>query len=137
MALQMSDTLMNAMLDAIDNSSRTSCALEIRSGGVPSACSSASTGTVLATIALPADWLADAASHAKAISGTWQDTSADAAGTAAHFRVYSSQATKDGTTCIMQGTVGQGSGDLSVDNTLFAQGQSFSITAFTITANNA
>jgi hypothetical protein len=53
-----------------------------------------------------------------------------ATGTAAHFRI------KAGATCHIQGTVGIGSGDLQVDNTSFAAGQSFTITSFTITAAN-
>ena len=66
---------------------------------------------------------------------TWEDTSADATGTAAHFRIYAS----DGTTCHAQGTVTAtgGGGDLTVDNTSFASGQSFTVTTFSLTAGNA
>jgi hypothetical protein len=69
------------------------------------------------------------------MSGTWQDTSADDSGTAGHFRIYAS----DGTTCHMQGTVTAtgGGGDLQVDNTSFAVGQSFTVTSFTLTDGNA
>ena len=77
--------------------------------------------------------MAAASSGSKAKSGTWQDTSADATGTAAHFRIYDS----GGTVCGLQGTVGVGSGDLQVDSTSFTSGQSFSITGFTITDGNA
>ena len=45
--------------------------------------------------------MAAAGSGQKAKSGTWEDTSADAAGTAAHFRIYDS----GGSTCHIQGTV--------------------------------
>jgi hypothetical protein len=82
---------------------------------------------------LPSDAFAAAASGAKAKSGTWNDTSADAAGTAAHFRLYKT----DGSTCVLQGSVGQGSGDLSLDNTVLAVGQTVTITAFTLTDGNA
>jgi hypothetical protein len=37
----------------------------------------------------------------------------------------------------MQGTVGQGSGDLSLDNTVVADGQTITVTAFTITDANS
>jgi hypothetical protein len=70
---------------------------------------------------------------AKAKAGTWQDASADAAGTAGHFRIYAS----DGTTVHAQGTVGTSGADLNVDNVVFAAGQQFTITGFTITAGNA
>jgi hypothetical protein len=78
--------------------------------------------------------MAAASSGSKAKSGTWEDASADAAGTAAHYRIYAS----DGTTAHLQGTVTAtgGGGDLTVDNTSFAAGQSFTITSYSWTAAN-
>lgn len=136
MALQFSVGLRNASLNQIE-AMGSSCALEIRSGSPPANCAAAGTGTILSTINLPSDWMEPAADGAVTKKGTWQDAAADASGIAGHFRVYSSQVTKDGTTCFMQGTVGEGTGDLQVDNTDFNVGQSFTITAFTITAGNA
>jgi hypothetical protein len=109
--------------------------MKIRSGSAPADVATADSGTVLATLSLPSDWMAAASSGSKAKSGTWQDTSADATGTAAHFRIYAS----DGTTAHIQGTVTAtgGGGDLTVDNTSFASGQSFTVTAFTLTDGNA
>ncbi len=137
MALQMDDASRNARLDTIESTAGASCTLEIRTGAQPADCSTASSGTILVSIDLPADWMAAASGGAKAKSGTWEDASADGAGTAAHFRIYNSQATKDGTTCFLQGTVGQGSGDLSLDNTTIAAGQTVTITGFTLTDGNA
>jgi hypothetical protein len=79
--------------------------------------------------------MAAAASGSKAKSGTWEDLSADNAGTAAHFRLYAS----DGTTCHAQGTVTAtgGGGDMTVDNTTFAAAQAFTVTGFTISAGNS
>jgi hypothetical protein len=79
--------------------------------------------------------MAAASSGSKAMSGTWSDSSADNAGTAAHFRIYDSA----GTTCHMQGTVTAtgGGGDMEVDNTSFAAGQQFSVTSFSLTDANA
>lgn len=77
--------------------------------------------------------MAAAASGQKAKSGTWQDATADASGTAAHFRIYAS----DGTTCHLQGTVGQGSGDLSLDNVTIVAEQQVTINSFTLTDGNA
>jgi hypothetical protein len=123
------------MLDAIETTIGTSAVLKIRTGAAPANVATADSGTVLATLSLPSDYLAAAASGSKAKSGTWEDTSADATGTAAHFRLYAS----DGTTAHMQGTVTAtgGGGDLTVDNTSFASGQSFTVTAFSLTAGNA
>lgn len=133
MAVQLSVAVRNARLDAIETTIGATAVLKIRSGSVPADCATADAGTVLATLTLPSDWMAAASSGSKAKSGTWQDTSADATGTAAHFRIYDS----GGTVCGLQGTVGVGSGDLQVDSTSFTLGQSFSITGFTITDGNA
>jgi hypothetical protein len=135
MAIQLSTAARNALLDAIESAIGASAVLKIRSGAAPANCAAADSGTVLATLNLPSDWLAAAASGQKAKSGTWEDTSADAAGTAGHFRIYAS----DGTTCHLQGTVTGtgGGGDLEVDNTSFAAGQAFTITSFTLTAPGA
>lgn len=139
MAIQLNVATRNARLDTIESTNGTSCSLEIRTGSVPASCATAGTGTVLVTINLPSDWMAAASSGSKAIAGTWQDTSADNTGTAAHFRVYNSQATKDNTTCFLQGTVTAtgGGGDLTLDNTSITSGQSVTITSFTLTDANA
>jgi hypothetical protein len=79
--------------------------------------------------------MAAASSGSKAKSGTWQDTSADATGTAAHFRIKDSGLT----TTHLQGTVTAtgGGGDMTVDNTSFAAGQAFTVNTFVINAGNA
>lgn len=133
MAVQLSVAVRNARLDAIESTIGTAAILKIRSGSPPSDCATADSGTVLATLTLPSDWMTAASAGSKAKTGTWQDTSADATGTAAHFRIYEST----GTTCGLQGTVGVGTGDLQVDSTSFTSGQSFSITGFTLTDANA
>ena len=135
MAIQLSTTVRNAMLDAVETAIGVSAVLKIRSGAAPANVATADSGTVLATLSLPSDWMAAASSGSKALSGTWQDASADATGTAAHFRIYAS----DGTTAHMQGTVTAtgGGGDLTLDNTSIASGQAITITAFTIAAGNS
>lgn len=135
MAIQLSTTVRNARLDAIESTIGTTPILRIRTGAAPANCATADSGTVLATLTLPSDWMAAAATGSKAKAGTWEDTSADADGTAAHFRIYDS----GGTTCHLQGTITatSGGGDMEVDNTSFATGQSFTITTFTLTDGNA
>lgn len=135
MAIQLSTTVRNAILDAVETAIGTSAVLKIRTGAAPANVATADSGTVLATLSLPSDWMAAASSGSKALAGTWQDASADATGTAAHFRIYAS----DGTTAHLQGTVTAtgGGGDLTLDNTSIASGQSITITAFTIAAGNA
>lgn len=133
MAFQFSVAARNAALDAIETAAGASPTLEIRTGAVPASCAAADSGTVLATVALPSDWMAAASNGAKALSGTWQDTSADAAGTAGHFRI------KAGATCHIQGTITAtgGGGDMTLDNTSIAAGQQITVTAFGLSAGGA
>lgn len=133
MAVQLSTAVRNARLDAIETTISTSAILRIRSGSAPANCATADSGTVLATLNLPSDWLAAAASGVKSKSGTWQDASADATGTAAHFRIYDS----GGSTCHMQGTVGTSGSDINVDSVSLTAGQTFTITGFDLTDGNA
>src|SRR5688572_21154435 len=101
MTLQYSVAVRNAKLDAVETAIGVSAVLKIRTGAAPANCAAADSGTVLATLSLPSDYMSAAGSGTKAKTGTWEDTSADAAGTAAHWRLYAS----DGTTCHAQGTV--------------------------------
>lgn len=135
MAFQFSTTARNAALDAIETAIGASAILKIRSGSAPADCGTADSGTVLATLNLPSDWLAAASGGSKSKSGTWEDTSADAAETAGHFRIYAT----DGTTCHMQGTITAtgGGGDMTLNNTSIASGQQVTITSFTLSAGGA
>lgn len=136
MALQYSVTVRNARLDAVETAVGTSAILKIMTGAPPANCAAADSGSVLSTVNLPSDWMAAAASGEKLKSGTWEDTSADASGTAAHFRIYDS----GGSTCHIQGTVtsvATGTGDMLVDNDVFAAGQNFTVSSFKITSANA
>lgn len=135
MALQFSVAVRNARLDAIESTVGVSPILTIRTGAQPSDCSQANSGTVVATLNLPSDWLANASSGSKAKAGTWEDTSADNAGTAAHFRIHDST----GTTCHLQGSVTAtgGGGQLTLDNIVLASGQDIVITSFAISDSNA
>lgn len=135
MALQLSAAVRNAILDAIESTIGTGAVLKIRSGAVPANVAAADAGTVLATLTLPTDWMAAASSGSKAKSGTWEDTDADASGTAAHWRLYAS----DGTTCHAQGTitVTGGGGDITLDSLSITAGQTVTITGFTLSAANS
>src|SRR5688572_29520313 len=118
MALKYSTTVRNAKLDSIETTVGTSAVLKLRTGSPPADVATADSGTVVATLNLPSDWMAAAASGAKSKTGTWQDASADAAGTVGHFRIYAS----DGTTAHIQGTVTAtgGGGDMTLDNNVVA-----------------
>lgn len=133
MAFQFSTAVRNASLDAIEATIGAAVTLELRSGAAPATCAAADSGTLLASMTLPSDWMAAASNGSKTLLGTWQDGAADAAGTAGHFRI------KAGATCHIQGavTITDGGGDMTLDNPVLAVGQQVTITAFTLTAGVA
>jgi hypothetical protein len=134
MSLQFSVLCRNAMLDAIETNGGTSPIMRIYdlSAAAPGSCEAAITGGTLATITLPADWMTAASGGSMVKTGTWSDTSADAAGTADFFRIYR----YDGGTCFLQGSVGVGL-DMTLDNYVVAAGQTITISTFAVTAGNA
>ena len=134
MALQFSTAVRNAMLDGIETATGATAVLKIRTLAQPANCAAADAGVALASITLAADWASAAAAGAKSFSGLpVTDASADATGTAAHFRLYAS----DGTTCHCQGTYGTAGTDIIGDSTSFTAGQTFNVTAWTWTAPGA
>jgi hypothetical protein len=131
-ALQYSVAVQNARLDAVESTTGVSALLTIRSGAAPANCAAANSGTVLATINLPSDWMNAASAGAKTKLGTWSEASADATGTAAHFRIHDT----GGTNCHIQGTVGTSGTDMIVDSVSFTATQVFTINTFTLNAGN-
>lgn len=133
MAVQLGVLTRDARLNAIETYIGVTPKLSLWSGALPANCAAANAGTKLAEITLPSDWMQAASGGAKAIAGgPWQDTSADASGTAIHFRIHTS-----GAVCEMQGTVGLSASDMILDNNVLVAGQTVSITAFTLTDGNA
>lgn len=139
MAQQFSVAVRNARLDAIEAAIGTSPKLRFYSGAQPANCAAARTGTLLAELALPSDWMAQAANGSKAFSGSWSGAGAAAAGAGTnigHFAIMDST----GATCHLQGKVGatgDATADMTVDNLNLAQGQAISVTTFTQTDGNA
>ena len=134
MTVQFSVAVRNATLDAVETAVGASPKLQLRTGAQPANCAAAATGTLLAEITCPADWMAAASSGTKVLSGSWT-VAAAAAGTAAHYRIVDSA----GTTCHEQGsiTLTGGGGDMTLDNTNIAAAQTVTITAKTLTAGGA
>jgi hypothetical protein len=133
-AVQLSTGVRNARLDQLETTIGTAPLFRLYSGAMPADCATAASGTKLVETALPSDWMANAASGAKAKSGTWS-SAAVASGTAGYFRLYDAA----GTTCHVQGTVTAtgGGGDLTLDNTSIASSQTVTINTFTLTDGNA
>jgi hypothetical protein len=134
MTLQLSTLVRNARLNAIETVIGASAKLAIRTGAQPANCAAANSGSLLATITLPADWMDAAASGSKAKLGTWEVV-ATGAGIAAHWRLYAN----NGTTCHAQGTVTVtgGDGDLTLNDITIEIGQTVTITGSTLTDSNA
>lgn len=135
MTLQFSTALRNNLLDGMEATVGASAVLKVFTGSVPANCAAADSGTVLATVSLPSDWMAAASAGSKAKSGTWQDASADNTGTAGYYRIYDSGVT----TCHLQGTVTitGGGGDMTVDSVSFTAGQTFTVVNYSWTAPGA
>lgn len=133
MAMKHSVAIANAKLDAYETVIGTSPILRIRTGSPPANIAASATGTVLAELTLPSDWMAAASGGTKAKSGTWQDLSADDDGVAGHFEIVRS----DGTTRELQGVVTAvgGGGDMEIDNTSIASGQQVTVASFSINGN--
>lgn len=138
MAITISPTLKRQMLDGTFNGAAgvnyDAGVLEIRSGAAPGP-EAAETGTLLASIAIPADGFAAASGSSIAKTGTWSDTAADGTGTAAHFRMRRSGDAGAASTITsrIEGTVTAtgGGGDITLDNVSIATGQTVTITSLT------
>lgn len=135
MGIQLATSTRNAMLDAIETDAGTSAVLFIYSGSQPASCAASEAGTMLVQYSLASDWAANASGGSKAFNNIPLSVPASAGGTAGHFRITKS----DGTTCTMQGSITAtgGGGDMIIDNTSIASGQTVNVTGFTINAPNA
>ena len=120
-------TAADAILDnTYDTQLGASPVLEIRTGA-PAGPDNAAGGTLLASIACPSTAFAAAASKSKAKNGTWSAT-ATGAGTAGHYRLKTA-----GGVAFEEGTIAIGAGDLQLDNTSIATGQTVTVNSFTKT----
>jgi len=133
MAVQLSTTSRNARLDAIETTTGTDPILDFRTGSQPANCSLANSGTRLGQITLPSDWLETASSGSKVKNGIWSG-SAVATGTAAHFRINSSD-----NTCHIQGSITAtgGGGDMELGTTSIITGQTVTVSTFILTDGNS
>lgn len=131
MAIQFATNLRNAMLDAITTFAGANAVIVIYSGTKPTNANTALSGnTVLAQITCGATLASAASNGTLTISGMpLQDSSADATGTAAFFRILKS----DLTTVCWQGDVGTSGSDLNLNTTSIAANGPVQITSWTVT----
>lgn len=134
MTIQLSTAVRNARVAAIESTIGTAAKVEIRTGAPPATPATADSGTLLVSYTLASDWSTQTGG-VLTFSGTPIAGTASGTGTAGHYRIKDNA----GTTCHAQGTVTAtgGGGDMTIDNTSIASGQSVQITGWTITDGNA
>lgn len=121
--------LRNAQLDAITTFAGNGALLRIYNGTRPATGGAAT--TLLGTFTLGSPLAAGAA--AGVLSPTLPaDTTGAAAGTATWFRIVKA----DGTTHVLDGSVGTSGADLNLNTTTISVGVTIAITGFTITRGN-
>ena len=101
--MQYHSTIYLPRLDLVESVTGVSPLLRIFSGSMPANCAAADSGTLLATLTLPSDWMNAASGTTKTLLGSWTGTASGGAGaTPTHFRLWNSGAT----VCGVQGTSG-------------------------------
>jgi Tfp pilus assembly protein FimT len=128
MTVQLSETVRNARLNAIETAIGASPVLTI--------CGAGGEADVLVTMNLPADWMAAATGGTKSKSGTWSDASADASGEAVYVFIKQSSPPY---ALEYQGDVSEsgGGGDLIIDDSTIVAGQTVTIISWVWTDGNA
>ena len=107
------------------------CKINLYSGTQPANANTAiSTQTLLVQLTISGGFGTD--SNGTLTFGTVTNGTAVASGTASFFRIVKS----DGTTVIMDGSVGTSGADMNLDNTSIATGQTVTITSGTIIRAN-
>ena len=127
MAIQLAISTRNARLDAIETDAGTSANLDDLSGSMPANCAAATPAPSSPSSTSRRTGRQRPAAAAKALNSLPLSTTGAASGTAGYFRLFKT----DGTTCMMQGTVTAtgGGGDMTLDNTSIASGQTVNVPA--------
>jgi len=135
MALSYTTTLRNNQLDQITTAVGASGLLRIydATGGVPANVGTAlGSQVLLAELTCNATFAPGASGGVLTLNAITQDSSANATGTAAFFRL-----TTSGGTAIVQGTVGTSGEDLNLNTLNIVELGPVAVTSFTITAANS
>ena len=136
MALAYKATIRQAMLDAITTGAGNGALLRIYDGTRPATAGTATTLLAELTCGTPfasaASGTTDGAAVTLTLGAITQDSSANATGTATWFRIVKS----DGTTFVMDGSVGTSGSDLNLTTTAIVAGQPVSVASFVISEAN-
>lgn len=131
MALGMNPLLRNNRLNAITSFAGASALLRIYNGTRPATGGTAT--TLLAELACNATFAPAAASGALTLNAIANDVSADASGTATWARIVKA----DGTTHVMDLSVGTSGADINLNTVALVAGASVAVTSAVITDGNA
>jgi len=104
--------------------------LRIYSGTQPATANAAITGTLLAELTMNASAFGAPTAGLMSAAAITQDSSANADGTATHFRLFKS----DGTTPLFDGSVGTTGCDLNLDSVAIQMGGVVAVSSFTYQA---
>ncbi len=122
----------NAKLDALATYAGASAKLRIYSGTKPANPDAAISGTLLVELVCNATAFAGAAAAGVLTASAISNGTAAGTGTASHYRLWKT----NGTTPVVDGTVGTATSDLIIDNTSINIGQVVSVSSYTITEGN-
>ena len=135
--MQYAASILDAQNDAVETDVGTSPILRIYNGTAPANVAAALSGnTLLAEGTLPSDWMGASSAGVKAKAGTWTLTGQSGASTGpagTFFRIFVGPA---GTVAKIQGTFGVGQ-EMVPDNNSIANGQTVTVSTFSITRGNA
>lgn len=123
-----------AMVQALETAANagTAAVINIYDGSAPADADAAESNNLLAQLTCNASIFASVADDTPGALATFNaitdDSSADATGTATHFRIL----TQSGGTVIAQGSVGTSGADMNLNTTSITSGSTVSITSATI-----
>lgn len=126
--MKLSNEAANAAADAVAvllNSGK----LRFYTGSAPATADAAASGTLLAELTYAVDAFGNPSAGVSTAAAITSDSSADATGTAGYARSYKS----DGTSPILQHTVGTSGADINLVTTSIVSGQPVEITSMTLT----
>lgn len=123
-------TLRDAMLDAITTRAGNAALLRIYDGSRPATGGSAT--TLLAELTCGSPFAGAAVNGVLTANAITSDPSANATGTATWFRIVQS----DGSTFVMDGSVGTSGSDLNLTTTSIVATQPVAVSSFVITEGN-
>lgn len=131
MTVGMSSSLRNSRLDAITTAAGGSALLRIYNGTRPATGGTAT--TLLAELTCNATFAPAASGGTLTLNAISDDTSANATGTATWARIVKS----DGTTFVLDCSVGTSGSDINLNTTSIVSGATVSITSAVFTEGNA